>query len=193
MREDFSKVTPKMLAQLFPIILSEHKPEWKLSYNTEKEFLINILGDKIIRINHYGSTSVKGLIAKPTIDILLEVSEDTDIQALTEIMLDEGFVINNSEKDIIIYLKGYTPRGFAGQAYHIHVRHSGDWDELYFRDYLIAHPRIAAAYAKLKCGLKERFEFDRDGYTAAKSGFIAKYTQQAKAEFPNRYMLKNNE
>jgi len=36
--------------------------------------------------------------------------------------------------------KGYTPDGFASKVYHLHVRYAGDWDELYFRDFLIAHP-----------------------------------------------------
>lgn len=192
-REDFSKVTPKMLMQLFPVILTEYNPEFKIRYEEEKIFLQEVLGDNIIRINHYGSTSVKGLLAKPTIDILLEVSTDTDLSSWTEIMLDSGYVVNNSDKDIIIFLKGYTPRGFVGQAYHIHVRHSGDYDELYFRDYLIAYPEIAAAYAELKRGLKDKFEFDRDGYTAAKSDFIAKHTQTARAEFQNKYKPTENE
>jgi len=37
----------------------------------------------------------------------------------------------------MMFMKGYTSEGFQGQEYHVHVRYSGDWDELYFRDYLV--------------------------------------------------------
>jgi GrpB-like predicted nucleotidyltransferase (UPF0157 family) len=48
----------------------------------------------------------------------------------------------------------------------------GDYDEPIFRDYLIAHPDVAAKYATLKVKLKGGFEHDRDGYTAAKGEFV---------------------
>lgn len=140
-----------------------------------------------MRISHIGSSSVPGLLAKPTVDILLEVSGDTDLAAVTERMKDEGYAINTPEGDLIMYLKGYTPEGFRGQAFHIHVRHSGDWGELYFRDYLIAHPETAAEYAALKTALKEQFPQNRDGYTAAKGKFVQGHTEQARREFPGRY------
>lgn len=52
------------------------------------------------------------------------------------------------------------------------MRYPGDWDEVYFRDYLIAHPETTAEYAALKSKLKDSFEHDRDGYTDAKGEFI---------------------
>ena len=80
----------------------------------------------------------------------------------------------------MMFMKGYTPEGFKGQAFHVHVRYSGDWDELYFRDYLIAHPDVADKYGKLKVELQKKFEHDRDGYTFAKTGFIKKFTALAR-------------
>lgn len=187
MRQDFSNVSGKRLSELFPVILEPHNPEWLSCYYSEKEFLESIFSDKIMRISHVGSTSVPGLVAKPTIDILLEVSEDIDLSEITERMRDEGYVVNTPEKDIIMYLKGYTPRGFEGQCVHIHVRHYSDWDELYFRDYLIMHPEAVQEYGSLKLMLKEKYTHDRDGYTDAKGDFIKKYTELARGEFPNRY------
>jgi len=35
----------------------------------------------------------------------------------------------------MMFMKGYTNEGFKGQVYHVHVRYSGDWDELYFKDF----------------------------------------------------------
>ena len=187
MREDWSNVSEDRLAQLFPIILEPHNPEWKDYYLRERDFLQSIFGNHIIRINHIGSSSVAGLIAKPTIDILLEISTDTDIEAITEKLLDEGYVVNFAKNDIISYMKGYTPRGIEGQTVHVHVRHSGDWGELYFRDYLAVHPNVAREYEALKMGLKDKYEHDRDGYTEAKGQFINECTEKARVEFSNRY------
>lgn len=191
MRLDFSHVSAERLAELFPILLEEHNPQWTEYYLQEKKFLETIFSKNMIRINHIGSTSVPGLTAKPTVDILLEVSDDIDLQSVTERMKDEGYVVNTPQGDMVMYLKGYTPQGFQGQAVHIHVRQLGDWGELYFRDYLIAHPDIANEYAVLKQKLKGQYTFDRDGYTEAKGQFINKHTEEARREFPNRYTPKD--
>lgn len=176
-----------MLGRLFPIILREHDAEWKMRYDEEAAFLQSLLGDSIIRISHIGSTAVAGLLTKPTIDILLEVEPELDIDTLTRTMTGLGYIENHAQCDIITYIKGYTPRGFEGQAYHIHLRHSDDWDELYFRDYLNAHPNIASEYASLKQTLQQQYTHDRDGYTNAKGDFVSKHTALARAQFPHKY------
>lgn len=187
MRQDFSKVSEQKLSKLFPILLEAYNPIWTDHYISEREFLKAVFGNVLLRINHIGSTSVHGLAAKPTIDILLEISKGADLTLITERLKDEGYIINTPPKDIIMYLKGYTPRGFDGQCVHIHVRQLGDWDELYFRDYLILHPDIAREYEALKFSLKVQHTQDRDGYTEAKGDFIRRYTEYARKEFPNRY------
>ena len=187
MRQDFQHVTAGQLAELFPVLLTGHEPEWAAYYQAEKVFLQSVFQDKIMRIHHIGNTAVPGLLAKPTIDILLEVAEDCDLRPFTERMLDEGYVVNTPGSDLIMYLKGYTPQGFQGQAVHIHVRRIGDWGELYFRDYLIAYPQIQAEYAKLKLLFKSQYPNDRDAYTLAKGPFVQKYTEQARVEFGERY------
>jgi GrpB-like predicted nucleotidyltransferase (UPF0157 family) len=85
--------------------------------------------------------------------------------------------------------KGYTPEGFAERVFHLHVRPTGDSDELYFRDYLRAHSDIAREYERLKLALKEKFEHNRDAYTTAKSDFIKEYTQIAREELGDRHNL----
>lgn len=188
MRQDFSGVTDKELAQLFPILLVSYNDNWRRNYARQKLYLQSLLGDDIARISHIGSTAVPGLLSKPTIDILLEVADRTDVVSLTEQMLNDGYVVNTPPGDIVMLLKGYTPRGFEGQAVHIHVRHNGDWDEPYFRDYLLARPDVAAQYAALKTNLAVRFRYDRDGYTAAKRDFVSAHTARARKEYPNRYI-----
>ncbi|MCB2299253.1 GrpB family protein [Clostridium tagluense] len=179
------------LGRLFPIILSEHDPMWHDLYLSEKNTLEKSIDlTNIIRINHYGSTSVCNLRAKPTIDILLEIQNHMDTEKIISLLKGIGYNYSpqpNNPAPHMMFMKGYTPSGFSGQAYHLHVRYSGDWDELYFRDYLILYPEIAEKYGELKLQLKQKYEFNREGYTSAKSNFIKNITEQARKEFGKRY------
>ena len=105
-------------------------------------------------------------------------------------MLDNGWILMQSQEleKTFDFNKGYTPLGFAEKVYHLHIKPLGNWDELYFRDYLQKHSDIANQYAELKHNLKDQFEHNRDAYTNAKSDFILTHTQKAKEEFPNRYI-----
>lgn len=190
MREDFSGVTEKDLARLFPVLLQRHSPLWGSFYAREALFLQSVFGNHVFRMNHIGSTAVPGLLAKPTVDILLELCGVQDLSGYTEVLLNAGYVVNTPPADIILYIKGYTPKGFCGQAFHVHVRAPGDWGELYFRDYLQTHPACAREYARLKQALLPLYRNDRDGYTAAKEEFVNKVTQQARLLYGGRYAVK---
>lgn len=191
MGKPLSEMTLEELWQLFPIILREHNPAYQEWYSIEKEEIVKALGAEIIkRINHIGSSVVDGLIAKPTIDILLEVDDKTDPEALKSILKAAGWTLMScqSEPEFRMSLnKGYTPQGFAERVFHLHVRFLGDWDELYFRDYLITHPEVTKAYGELKQELIQQYEHDRDRYTKAKTEFIKKWSCIAKKEFAGRY------
>lgn len=191
MGKELSEMTLEELWELFPIILKEHNIDYKDWYEIEKQKLLNCIYKKnIMRINHIGSTTVEGLIAKPTVDILLEINTETDIEQLKNILLNNGWLLMSYENKPFMKMsfnKGYTKQGFAEKVYHLHVRYYGNWNELYFRDYLIEHNEVSEEYEKLKLGLMEKYEHDRDGYTDAKSDFILKYTQKAKEEYADKY------
>jgi GrpB-like predicted nucleotidyltransferase (UPF0157 family) len=186
MIKSFDEMTHEELFRLFPIILSEHKPEWKEKYLEEKTVVEQSIGiQNITRISHFGSTAVPGLIAKPTVDILVEIKNDTDTTRLISCMRTGGFRYleePDNPPPHMMFIKGYTQEGFKGQAFHVHVRYSGDWDELYFRDYLLAHPKTAEEYGRLKLELKQKYEHDRDAYTNAKTEFIKRITALAREE-----------
>ena len=179
------------LGRLFPIIIRKHDPMWHALYLSEKTNLEQMIGlNNIVRINHYGSTCVPNLYAKPTIDILLEIQNYMDTDRIISLLKGINYYYSSQPNDPaphMMFMKGYTPIGFSGQAYHVHVRYSGDWDELYFRDYLILHPEISERYGKLKLQLKESYKFDRDGYTRAKSCFIKNITAQARKKLGELY------
>ena len=176
---------------LFPILLSEHQDKWQEEYRKEQELIRDTIGqENIARINHIGSTAVPGLIAKPTIDILLEISPGTDIPKLITTLVATGYICDKQPSKPaphLMFMKGYTPQGFRGQAIHLHVRYPGDWDELYFRDYLLTHPATAKAYGELKQALAVRYKHDRDAYTDAKTDFIRRITSLARAEAGEKY------
>jgi GrpB-like predicted nucleotidyltransferase (UPF0157 family) len=86
-----------------------------------------------------------------------------------------------------MFMKGYTPQGFQGQVFHVHVRYSEDGDELYFRYYLIEHPEIADKHGRLKIELSKEFEHDREGDTQAKIDFIKRMTKLAREEIGKKY------
>ena len=179
------------LGKLFPIIISEHNPEWKELYENERVVIENVIGKQnILRISHYGSTAISNLPAKPTIDILLEIVKEADNDDFISKVKGMGYIYSpqpNNPAPHMMFMKGYTPNGFEGQAFHLHVRYSGDWDELYFRDYLLLHPEVAEEYGIIKCLLKEKFENDREAYTQEKTEFIKAITQKARIEFGKKY------
>lgn len=192
MGKALSEMTLEELWELFPIILRKHNPEYKEWYLKEKEDIEKAVGlDTIMRINHIGSSAVEGLIAKPTVDILLEVNCNNDIEKLKLKLKNAGWtlMVFKKEPDLkMSFNKGYTPNGFAEKVFHLHVRFLGDWDELYFRDYLLIHKEVVKKYGELKQRLKKQYEHDRDGYTEAKTEFIKKWTKQARKDFANRYL-----
>jgi len=186
MSKSLKDMTNEELWQLFPIITSEHKECWKDYYISEKENLEKIIGESnILKINHIGSTAVPNLPAKPTIDILIEIKNDADIHSLITKMENNGYIYSPQPKNPaphLMFMKGYTLQGFEEKVFHIHIRYSGDWDELYFRDYLISHPQVTKEYGKLKIELMEIYKHDRDAYTQAKTDFIREVTDLARKE-----------
>ena len=178
--KSLSEMSLEELWELFPIILKEHNPIWKDWYLQEEKLLNNIIDNQYIeRINHIGSTSVNGLLAKPTIDILLEITEDCDLKFLVSILEKNGYILEiqvQKPAPHMVFMKGYTEKGFAEKVFHLHIRYLGDWNELYFRDFLRLHKDIAQEYSNLKMSLINKYEQDRDGYTEAKTEFVNKYT-----------------
>jgi len=179
-------------ARIYPVILSEYNPAWTEWFVEEKANLERLIdADNIVRISHIGSTSVPGLTAKPTVDIILEITETTDLEKLISSVLLSPEYICLREDDLTIstppphlrFIKGYLPDGFAKKVYHIHVVYSNDndtQDKLLFRDYLIAHPEAVTEYAELKRKLFEDYEHNRDGYTEAKGAFIKEIIEKAR-------------
>lgn len=179
MCKKLSEMTLKELWELFPIVLTEHNDCWGGFFAEEAAALKRILPKDAV-ISHIGSTAIKGIWAKPIVDILVEVQTGTDFTDVTDVLRNADWTLMSQSNTRISFNKGYTDNGFAEKVFHLHLRYAGDNDEIYFRDYLIAHHDIAKEYEALKLSLWKKFEHDRDGYTQAKTDFVTKYTALAK-------------
>lgn len=198
MEKDLTQLSLAELWELFPIALVAPRPEWQLNYNEMEARLQRLLAPfNIVRISHIGSTAIPGIWAKDIVDILVEAapakqdqaggSPDADLDDIAAVLESDGFLLMSRQTGRISLNLGYTPDGFADKVYHVHLRHAGDNDELYFRDYLIDHPDVAHAYERLKLDLWHRYEHDRDAYTDAKGDFIRKWTAVGKPLYGGRY------
>ncbi len=188
MEKKIDDLNKEELGKLFPIEIVPYNLDWVVLFENEKELLIETLGTSIaLRIEHFGSTSIAGLASKPTIDVLLEIPLLTD--QLKESIIDKMQSIGydfiwreDDESPYMMFAKGYFITGIQGQTFHVHMgEHSHPlWDRLYFRDHLRQNPELLNTYEKLKYELAEKYKYDRDSYTNAKTDFIDTITNHAK-------------
>lgn len=155
-----------------PLVVVPYAPEWPSRFREIAAPIRAALGGVARRIDHIGSTAIPGLAAKPIIDIQISVASLEPLDAYRLPLERVGWVFraDNTERT-----KRYFREAPGTPRTHIHVRAAGSWGEqfaLLFRDYVRAHPDVAARYAALKRELAERFRDDRRGYTEAKSPFI---------------------
>ena len=183
-KKSLNDFTIAELGQLFPIIISDYSDKWPDLYALESKIITDSFSKaEIVRIDHIGSTAIPRLKAKPTINILLQVTEQIDIQKLKDTFKSIGYEINNHPENPaphLTFVKGYTNQGFKGQAYHVHIRYRGDWDEIRFKDYLIKHNDIAKEYESLKLELAEKYKHDRELYTDSKTEWIKKINNKSR-------------
>ncbi len=176
--KSLNEMTIAELGQLFPIIISDYSDKWRDLYMKEAKLITDsLIQAGMVEIDHIGSTAIPELKAKPTIDILLQVTEQIDIQSLKDTFKSLGYLINDHPENPaphLTFVKGYTKQGFKGQTFHVHIRYYGDWDEIRFRDYLIKNKEIAKEYETLKLELAEKYPNDREAYTDSKTEWIEK-------------------
>jgi GrpB-like predicted nucleotidyltransferase (UPF0157 family) len=186
MGKQLSEMSLEELWLLFPIFLEEHKDCWEGWYR-EEEYLLKKAFSSGERISHIGSTAIPSIWAKPIVDILVEIPTGRNLLDYKDLIINCGYICMAQSENGISFNKGYSENGFSERVFHLHLRYTGDNDELYFRDYLNEFPHVAKEYEKLKLSLWKEYEHNRDAYTSAKTEFVKKYTVQAKIIYGNRY------
>ena len=201
MKKKVADLTPEEFQKTFPIILTDDHPDYVTWYEEEKEKILGVIDPTdVARIHHIGSSAVKGLIAKPIVDILLEIDGCCKVDRLLDRLKTIGFgeeISSKAENPFRLLLaKGMSCDGFAERVFLLHIRYLGDWNELYFRDYLRAHAETAEEYGRIKQQILQDIQNGKiermpngqpNGYSQAKYAFVEKISAQAKAEFPGRY------
>src|SRR5262245_25521592 len=170
-----------------------YDPLWPELFRQEKGHLLSRLpADLVRRVEHFGSTAVPGLAAKPVIDMLVEVADlDRTKVEIGPVLEAEGydyFWRPTRGEDGPPFYAWFIKRDPASGArtHHIHMVEGGfveHWDRLLFRDYLIAHPETARQYQELKLRLASDHPNDRVAYTEGKSAFVARATEEARRFF----------
>ncbi|ACM20446.1 protein of unknown function UPF0157 [Geotalea daltonii FRC-32] len=172
------------------VAIVPYDPRWRDLFEEERRHLLSCLPhDLVKRIEHFGSTAVPGLTAKPIVDILVEVTSLDETQKLIAPILEaqgyDYFWRPTCGDDTPPFYAWFIKRDKNGnRTHHIHMieRDFEHWDRLLFRDYLIDHPDAAREYEDLKTQLSEAHHGDRVSYTKAKSDFVNLVTEMAKAD-----------
>lgn len=170
-----------------PLIVVSYDPTWPGQFQSAASELRQAVGKYLVEVHHIGSTAIKGMAAKPVIDILLEVSDLSRMIDATGPMKRIGY---QSRGENGITGRHYFTRDSGGHRSHqIHafqVGHPAIIDHLVMRDFLATHAEEASAYAALKIDLAKRFHARRDRYVDGKAPFLAALRIKARAWNANR-------
>ncbi len=159
------------------IAIVSYDPKWPKIFEDEKKFLKNKFPKIIKRVEHFGSTAVPGLSAKPVVDMLIEVTSFKEVKKkivpyLKSLCYDYFW---RPEIDKPPMYAWFIKRNKNGErTHHLHMVRGNSklWDRLYFRDYLRKYPKEAEKYGRIKKELAKKYSNDREAYTKAKTEYI---------------------
>ena len=161
------------------VAVEPHNSEWETVAQQTVARLREILQNVAIDVQHIGSTAVRGICAKPIIDIIVGVSRFDEILALNGVLEENGFIFRGQDHPgQYLYVCG----GDDLRTHHIHavIHDSEAWkDYVDMRDYLNCHSDDTQVYSELKESLAKRYPADRETYTAMKSELVREILTKA--------------
>jgi GrpB-like predicted nucleotidyltransferase (UPF0157 family) len=168
-----------------PVVLVEYDPIWPERFTHEAERIRAALGGRALRVEHVGSTAVPGLLAKPVIDIVLEVADSADEPSYLPALEAAGYVLRIREPN------WYQHRLLKGPDttinLHVFSLRSVETERvLAFRDRLRANETDRDLYARTKRSLASRKWKFTQNYADAKSEVIEAILARAKTSSPDR-------
>lgn len=179
--EDLQKLTVGQLKpHNAPINLVEYDPRWPELFAREADRVRSALGNKALRVEHVGSTSVPGLCAKPIIDMLLVVANSADEQSYVPALEAAGYTLRVREPE------WFEHRLFKGPDIDInlHVFSAGASEierMLRFRDWLRVNDSDREKYAEVKRSLALRTWRHVQHYADAKTRIVQEIMDRANA------------
>jgi GrpB-like predicted nucleotidyltransferase (UPF0157 family) len=167
--------------ELGRVSISAPDPSWPEHFSQERELLRPFLGRIADELQHYGSTAVPGLSAKPIIDMMAPVTSLHQADELGKHLASEGY----RKIDAGFFKRRFFRRRVEGSdlAYHLHLVISPTWplkNELLLRDWLIQHRDIAHVYEALKANLAAMYGDDMPRYTEGKALFVRAVVNEAR-------------
>ncbi len=169
------------------ISITAYDPGWPSLFESEAAFLRRKLPKSVVvKIEHFGSTAVPGLAAKPVVDVLVEVSSLAETQEQVVPILEAEGYDYFWRTDVSPAYPWFIKRDSRGKrTHHLHMVEADSklWERLYFRDYLRDFPEEANRYAELKLFLAEQHPNDRVAYTLGKTDYVMEITERAKHHY----------
>ncbi|MCL2494829.1 MAG: GrpB family protein [Oscillospiraceae bacterium] len=160
-----------------------YDPAWPALFEREKAALEGVFGPLLVDIQHFGSTAIPGMSAKPIIDVMAVAARIEGVDAYNEAMIRAG----------------YTPRGENGMpgrryfvryredgenhAAHVHIHGPGNAhtaDELLFRDFLCENREAFLQYESVKLDAAEKYRWSPLEYTDAETGCVMEIMAKAR-------------
>ncbi len=163
------------------VTLCPHEEEWERIAAETIAFLTPLFGDTAVDIRHVGSTSIRGIRAKPILDLAVAARDMEAVLSRIPILEEHGVMFRGEDHpgEFLFVMGDFDA---DTRTHHIHVcpMNGEDWrNYLAFRDFMNTHPDKAAAYDRLKGALAEKYADDRKSYTAGKQEFIAEILREA--------------
>lgn len=167
--------------------LEKNNQLWEVDAKNIIEELYSILGLVTIDIQHVGSTAIKGIFAKPIIDIAVGVEDVNDVLKYIDNLQENRIIYRGSvQPDQLLFVMGDFEQNT--RTHHIHVvKYQGEqWKNyIIFRDYLNKVPEDLRRYEALKMKLAKKYPENRVAYTENKKELIMQLIKEAHAFFKN--------
>ena len=166
-------------------LVEKYNPEWPERFKEIKAFLGEKVIDACLRIEHVGSTSIPGMIAKPIIDLIL-VIKPGELEKMISLLAERGYYHNGNqgieEREVFKLekeeLKNSLPR------HHLYVCPDHAFElrkHTVFRDFLKRSTEYVEKLGALKWSLAEKFDNDANAYMDGKDALVKEITKKALA------------
>lgn len=145
--------------------------EWIKEFETEKQRIIDIIGQYTINVHHIGSTAVNGLSAKPIIDIAIEIDNLLDGEQCVTALERIGYLYRGTN---VLSERHYFTKG-EPRTHQIHMYQKDNrylLEQLNFRDFLRSNELARSEYQQLKLKLAGLNKNDKHKYAEEKTEFV---------------------
>ncbi len=155
------------------VVVSKYSKKWESEFGKFKSFLEKNLSLPF-DIEHVGSTSVKGLDAKPILDVVIVLKDQSDFSIVKRDLEAIGYkhVGNQGIEDREVFK---TDKKMKYMTHHLYVSYEGCLslrNQLTLRNHLRENEEDRNTYSKLKHKLANMYPYDIDSYIEGKTSLI---------------------